>query len=331
MASSPLSNSNPPTPATSSVAVNEEQGRILYLNCLRATCTRRVRERLIDWESMGITDWRERGDGELGLDVLRLFILDVIDPTKGSEPNAKTGRPGAFPQRPVEVLCRHSEEDWQQVHYVDNGPCTSIGTAEDRKSNGFVFSDFRKKLRAWLSNYRPVECAGSSQEESDSDDDDLDEDDSGYESEGEGEVESSGDSQPFPFDPDVYPTSDDPPIESKKRRTTTKARVVILTYLYVRARKGFQPFADAFAELLDSDLCLLHLCGCGLISKKATDNYGKSYRLGSCTTGDHLMLGSRDLNARHKTAHDFMVAAGAERYERWLEFCSDIPDFHNLF
>ena len=242
------------------------KGRKLFLGHLRATCER--------WSSqvdLGSMSGKPAGQAE-GLDVLRLFIRDTLTRPGTAEAEASGKK---FPLS--ECQCRHT-----RVVGTPEGvdPCFTGGVKDAGKAQSFVMEDFRVTLLKWLKarQISSVELSDVEPVEVESD---------GESSEDEPEAPTSS------FQVADYSSTDFLAPGRTKRRTTTKQRLTVLTYL-LHHSDTLVEFKAAFKALCKSDAGLLHLCGCGI----SNDDHPMS-----CVTGSHLKLESQDLNQDHTHLH----------------------------
>jgi hypothetical protein len=124
---------------------------------------------------------------------------------------------------------------------------------------------------------------------------------------GETYVDSQREQDPmdYPWDPHDSDVVDDSDLyESQESclqrgRKSTMVRVATLAYI-AKQSSDLLLFIDAFERLrLERDLCVLHLCGCG-VCRKGPDGR----KLGGCTEPSHLMLGTMGLNKLHALWHE---------------------------
>jgi len=256
---------------------SDEEGRKRWLKQLRAMCDRKSTVVMVG------------GVGNLsGLELLRLFVLDVFSDSGAYKK--------VFPMMKLE--CRHETEEFRPVGIT---ACYTSGTKDKGKAQGFVLSDLKKKLRQWL-NDRTI----SDKPEADLSDDDSD-DGTATEREYSPVVPSLPPSSSW--DASKYPSSQ---TAGDGARKSTKARLVVLTYLHHHSTSK-DTFREAFKALTTSNDALLHLCGCGLANAD----------LNGCVTGSHLKLASLDLNREHTHLHFTMrLATSGEGYSQMLQSIS---------
>jgi hypothetical protein len=257
---------------------SSEEGRKKWLKELRAICDRKA-------TVVAAAGHGSKGNNS-GLEILRLYLRDVF-----SEVGDK---PRLFPMKELE--CRHQDADFRPSHVE---ACYAGGTIDKGKAQGFVLSDFKKKLRRWL-----VSCTdGEDLEAGLSDEDKLSSEEEEVIQVVVPEGSQVSDSS---WDPLKYPSST--PVEGSRRRST-KARLMVLTYLHQHSATAHE-FREAFKALTTSDDALLHLCGCGLGSDASR----------GCITGSHLKLASLELNRDHTHVHfTLRLATTGEGYQSMLQ------------
>ena len=250
-----------------------EDGRKKWLREIRAICDRR--------STMVVIADGGRGQHS-GLELFRFFLIDVFSESGGRK---------LYPLKEME--CRHQLPSFRPVGVT---PCLTGGTKDKGKAQGFVLSDLKKHLRAWLAERTMGENleAGLSDGESDSEDDTIDVKAS--------QVTAGSSSRTSSWDPVKYPSSQ--PVEGKARKST-KGRLMVLSYLNHHAHSA-DAFREAFKALTTSDAALLHLCGCGLSGTNAP----------ACVTGSHLKLASLELNREHTHLH-FVLRLASESSEKY--------------
>jgi hypothetical protein len=265
-------------------ALSLAEGRKLFLGHLRATCERYSSK----------VDLGEFGAGPIGrvegLDILRLFLRDVLaKPEMSSLQCEVQGK--KFPLSACS--CRH------KIVGVPSGlqPCYTGGIKDNKKAQAFVMEDFRIVLLKWLRAH----LVDSTDTVSDVE-----------EMHGE-EVESEEDNEPSQatsFIPSDYPSSPFLASDRKKKRVTTKQRLVVLQYLRHHSQ-SFAAFRVAYKALCDPNVNLLHLCGCGISDSEHPNG---------CVTGSHLKLASQELNRDHVHVHfTLKLASSREKYLQMLE------------
>lgn len=255
---------------------SDEEGRKKWLKQLRAMCDRKSTVVMVN------------GVGNLsGLELLRLFLLDVFSDLDAYKK--------VFLMTKLE--CRHESEEFRPIGVT---ACYTSGTKDKGKAQGFVLSDLKKRLRQWL-NGKTI---------SDNPEADLSDDDSGEDTATERESSPVVPSlPPSSWDASKYPSSQ---TAGDGTRKSTKARLVVLTYLHHHSQSKVA-FREAYKALTTSDDALLHLCGCGLATADLT----------GCVTGSHLKLASLDLNREHTHLHFTMrLATSGEGYSQMLQSIS---------
>jgi len=257
-------------------------GRKLFLGHLRATCER--------WSSqvdLSFLSGLPAGQAE-GLEVLRLFIRDILArPGMSASEAERNGK--KFPLS--ECQCRHRSVGTPEG--VD--PCYTGGVRDAGKAQAFVMEDFRAALLKWLKGHQSTSIDLSDVEAV--------------------EIESDGESsqdEPEPtssFQAADYSSTDFLAV-GRKRRSTTKQRLTVLTYLSHHS-DTLAEFKVAFKALCNSENSLLHLCGCGLSNETHPS---------SCVTGSHLKLESHDLNQDHTHLHfTLRLASTRDGYLKMLD------------
>jgi hypothetical protein len=158
--------------------------------------------------------------------------------------------------------------------------CRTSGTVDNGKGQAFVMSDFKQSLRQWLkSKQKNPTIVVTDVEDSDSDEED-----------------EEPRSQPISissYEANKYPSSPLKPGDATWKRKSTKQRLAVLFYLLSHSDNR-DAFNSAYKKLCESDLYLVHLCGCGINTESLH---------GACVEGSHLKLASALLNREHVHYH----------------------------
>jgi len=198
-----------------------------------------------------------------GKELLRSFLRETLPP-KGKK----------FPLQ--ECDCRHKDG------FLPSGKemCRTSGTVDNGKGQAFVMSDFKQSLRQWLkSKQKNPTIVVTDVEDSDSDEED-----------------EEPRSQPISissYEANKYPSSPLKPGDATWKRKSTKQRLAVLFYLLSHSDNR-DAFNSAYKKLCESDLYLVHLCGCGINTESLH---------GACVEGSHLKLASALLNREHVHYH----------------------------
>jgi len=126
--------------------------------------------------------------------------------------------------------------------------------------------------------------------------------------------------------PTELDTGEDSGIEGGGRSASTKLRVATLAYL-CRFADNPSMLREEFRRLKNSDLWVLHLCGCGLCIPASIEQP----KLYGCCEPSHLTLGSSVTNAHHRTFHETIALAQTDDYPALVEIVQRATDGENIF
>lgn len=118
--------------------------------------------------------------------------------------------------------------------------------------------------------------------------------------------------------PDEMRASDDTVLDAA--RVSTKIRTATLGYLLGFADDPQQLRTEFKRLRSDKDLCVLHLCGCGICSDSPSG--GKLY---GCSEPSHLRLGSHEENRVHRTCHEMLNLCQVGDYARQCQIIHRAP------
>lgn len=193
---------------------------------------------------------------------------------------------------PVIQNCRHSPEmdrghyGWLAEKDIDffnkkllpkdgsfTNHCMTMGSAEKKKTPGFVVDDVCSNAREFLKALRQGNVVLGSTEG------------------------SQRGAASVPGEVVQYTANPASPVKagSSGRRLSTKMRVAVLAYLQRFTHDSRQLRDEVFGFLGGCDLQVLHLCGCGVRDADGSFN--------GCTEPSHLILGTQSLNNLHYKYH----------------------------
>ena len=275
---------------------DDSDGRSKYLKQLRAICDCASTASLTAFELKQI-----KNADRHGLELLRLFLIDLFDPTIVPPLSKVICR--------RELDCRHNAKSCLPPGKLN---CWTAGTSDAKKANSFRKDSIKNTLRMWLKNRATSELVLSDSDSSSGIDSRLTEDECYPIS------RSSSIKILSSFDPADFPSS------LPRDRISTKQRVHLLSYMR-KYSIDIDDFYKTFKCLIRNQPKqeIAHLCGCGLSNETVAD---------TCVEPSHLTLCTHDSNLQHIPYHTMAKAIGCgEEYLAYYNLFANKECYKNLF
>lgn len=122
------------------------------------------------------------------------------------------------------------------------------------------------------------------------------------------------------------PSSQDSAEQDLARGSSTKMRAATLGYLWNFANDPRQLRLEFRRLRSEANLCVLHLCGCGLCYRTSND-----IKVFGCAERTHLKLGLQEQNGHHRTFHQMLELGPVGAYAQQVTIIHQSTDGDGVF